>query len=264
MIPTWARSAVRKTPLAPLYAYFANRRRRQRLQRAFAHWGADEERRLGFYRQFISPGDLVFDVGANTGNRTKVFAKIGATVIAIEPQPACADFLADAFGSIPNVVLVRAALGAAPGRAELGLSDTTELASMSQNWMAAVTASGRFRGERWSDSVTVDVVTLDHLIATYGRPSFVKIDVEGFESQVLAGLSSAVRALSFELTPEYLDNALACIDRLAALGPVRFQLSVGESMQFRLPDWVDADALRQAVRALPATDFGDVYARFPV
>ncbi len=40
-----------------------------------------------FYSQFIRPGDLVFDIGANRGDRTEVFVQMGARVVAAEPQP---------------------------------------------------------------------------------------------------------------------------------------------------------------------------------
>src|SRR4030095_1106868 len=44
-----------------------------------------------FYRQFLHPGDLAFDIGAHVGNRIRVFRRIGARVVAVEPQP---DFVA--------------------------------------------------------------------------------------------------------------------------------------------------------------------------
>ncbi|MBP8273948.1 MAG: hypothetical protein KAY59_05920, partial [Acidobacteria bacterium] len=47
-------------------------------------------RRAAFYRPFISPSDLVFDVGANLGTHSMCFRALGARVVAFEPQPHCA------------------------------------------------------------------------------------------------------------------------------------------------------------------------------
>src|SRR5262245_12044409 len=51
-----------------------------------------------FYSQFIAPGNLCYDVGANVGDRTDIFRKLGARVIAIEPQTACLEVLRQRFG----------------------------------------------------------------------------------------------------------------------------------------------------------------------
>ena len=59
------------------------------MQKDQKSWTKDDQKKLKFYSQFIKKGDLVFDVGANLGNRTKIFLKLGARVVAIEPQPFC-------------------------------------------------------------------------------------------------------------------------------------------------------------------------------
>ncbi len=68
--------------------------------------------------------------------------------------------------------------------------------------MASVRDTGRFGGPDWNGSLTIEVSTLHDEIARFGTPSFIKIDVEGYEGKVLAGLDSQVRALSFGFTLE--------------------------------------------------------------
>lgn len=222
-----------------------------------------QKRMREFYAQFIRPGDLCFDVGANLGDRTAIFLALGARVVAVEPQSRCRRQLARRFRGQARVTLVPAALGAAPGTAQMNVSEADTLSSLSPEWIASVKASGRFAGYDWNRTETVPVTTLDRLIAEHGRPRFCKIDVEGFEAEVLSGLTRPLEVVSFEFTPEYLRAALTCVRRLASLGRVRFNYSVGESMTLALPEWVAAEPMQTTLSILPDPSvFGDVYARF--
>jgi hypothetical protein len=110
----------------------------------------------------------------------------------------------------------------------------------------------------WDTKVIVPVTTLDRLIEEYGQPAFCKIDVEGFEFEVLKGLSRPIRVVSIEFTPEFMDPAIDSINRLSSLGMIWFNYAIGEWMNLRLAKWVKADEIADVIRALP--DGGDVYA----
>ena len=106
----------------------------------------------------------------------------------------------------------------------------------------------------------VPVTTLDALIEAHGTPSFVKIDVEGFEGEALAGLTRPVEVLSFEFTTIQRDVAENCIARCAALGFRRYNAALGESQA--LGDWRSAEEIGRWLRDLPhAANSGDIYAR---
>jgi len=231
------------------------------VRRTASDWVEVDERRASFYRQFIEPGDIVFDVGANTGNRTNVFAHLGAMVIAVEPQRGCGDFLEEVYRDEANVHVVRAALGASVGEADMQMSTWSALSSLSPSWIEAVRESGRHSDAMWTHSERVPVETLDRLIEDHGRPTFVKIDVEGFEAEVVAGLSVPVPALSMEFHAEHLSVARRWLAHLAGVGDYRFALSLGESLEFASPAWVPSEALAEQLDALPPVAWGDAYAR---
>jgi FkbM family methyltransferase len=221
-------------------------------------------RRLdAFYGQFVRPGSLCFDIGAHVGNRARSFARLGARVVVLEPQPDLARFLRFLFRRDPRVLVRAEAVAASPGRVTLLVSPRTPTVTTgSPGFIAATARVPSFAWVRWDERVEVPATTLDALIADHGRPDFVKIDVEGMEHEVLAGLSQPLPALSFEFVPSALESALMSLDRLAALGPYRFNVSLGESLRLALPDWIDAATMGAWLRARPLEgDSGDVYAR---
>src|SRR5215813_11345518 len=214
------------------------------------------------YRCFVQPGDLVFDVGAHVGDRVASFRRLGARVVAIEPQPAMARVLRILYGLSRSVAIEQAAVGREQGRARMMINvDNPTVSSFSSAFVDAARDAPGWETQRWTESADVAMTTLDALIERHGRPAFMKLDVEGFEAEALLGLSQAVPALSFEFTTIQVDVALACIGRCSALGYAGFNAALGES-QTLLDDWLDADEMARWLKALPQeANSGDIYAR---
>lgn len=219
-------------------------------------------RARAFYRQFIHPGDLCFDIGAHVGDRLAHFLSLGARVVAVEPQPRLMAGLKRRFGNDPRVILIGAALGAARGKAKLAIDPAhPTVATLSPDYIAQAGESRGFRHVRWREDVEVEVTTLDTLIAAHGVPAFCKIDVEGYEHAVIEGLSRPLSGLSLEYLPAALDPALVAIARLNRLGTYRFNRSVGESMTLAIPRWLGAAEIGAELKRLPRdAKAGDVYA----
>jgi FkbM family methyltransferase len=221
-----------------------------------------QRRMRRLYSAFVRPGDLVFDIGAHAGNRTRALSSLGCRVVALEPQPDFARLLQLVYRHSSRVTVVPAAVGAVAGRATLAISDRTPtVTTMSEPWRASRSAEPDFKAVRWDRRLDVDVMTLDALIARYGAPRFVKIDVEGAEADVVAGLSRAVPVLSFEYLPRALDGVQAVLEQLGRLGPYRFNWSPGESYRLASEQWIDRAALLASLdRPAAQQRSGDVYA----
>jgi FkbM family methyltransferase len=213
------------------------------------------------YGQFVQNGDLVFDVGAHVGDRVGAFRRLGAKVVAVEPQPALAFTLAAIYGRDRSVAIERKAVGRAAGEITLRVNvDNPTVSTASEAFVDAAHGAAGWEGQVWGKSIRVPMTTLDALIVGHGRPAFIKIDVEGFEGEALAGLTQPVKALSFEFTTIQRDVARACIERCAALGYARFNAALGESQE--LGEWRTAVEIARWLEELPhAANSGDIYAR---
>ncbi|KEP68112.1 methyltransferase FkbM [Thioclava dalianensis] len=215
------------------------------------------------HAQFVPRGGLCFDIGAHVGDRTASFASLGARVVALEPQPRMYRALRLIHRNTPGVRLLNQAVGAREGRMVLHLNTANPtVASLSEAFVQAAASTDGWRQERWDAQIEVEVTTLDALIAEYGKPDFVKIDVEGFEADVFEGLSSALPALSFEFTTLQRDVARSGLARLAQLGRYICNLSLGETHRLELAQWISSEKMAAHIDALPdAVNSGDIFVR---
>ncbi|MGB8253295.1 MAG: FkbM family methyltransferase [Anaerolineaceae bacterium] len=174
------------------------------------------------FSQFIRPGDLVFDIGANVGKLTAVFLALGARVVAVEPQPACVTVLNRRFGTQPQVTIIPGGVAEKAGTLPFYISSKTDVIS---TFSTHFIRHSRYSKRVWDTVIEVPVTTLDELIEIHGIPAFIKIDTEGFELNVLKGLTHAIPHLSFEFTRELKPEYRACIARLSTLGHYRYNYS---------------------------------------
>lgn len=227
-------------------------------------WTARDDAALNFYRHLIPLGTTCFDIGGNVGNRAKIFARLAAKTVVVEPQKLCIKVLETMLPRNSNVVLVPKAVGAHTGELEIFISKNSMLSTASTEWIEETKKNGRFGGDVWSMPCKVPMTTLDELIKEHGSPSFIKIDVEGFEFEVLKGLNNKVKSISFEFVPERLNHCYICLDTLFALGPIECNYCLNEVLQFQLQKWVSIHDLKHHLSRLTfsSSDFGDIYVRF--
>ena len=235
------------------------------LRSLVVYWRPGRQRGLRrLYRPLVGQSDLVFDVGAHLGDRSAAFAALGARVVALEPQPQVARWLRRIAARHRGVTVRSEAVGRAGGTARLAVSRRTPTVStLADGWRKKLSLSHPgFRGVRWEKFVEVPVTTLDALIDTYGVPKFCKVDVEGHEAEVLAGLTHPVPWISVEFVSGALEVAMACVQRLDELGPYEFNAVRGEERDFVFDAWVTRDRItRWLSDGASGASSGDLYAR---
>ncbi len=214
------------------------------------------------YSSFIKNGDLCFDVGANMGDKVQPMLEMNARVIAIEPQESCQKFLRMKFKD--KIIIVPKGLGSAEDVRDFYISDSNTISSFSKDWIDSVKKE-RFKDHNWNTVRKIEMTTLDRLIETYGRPAFIKIDVEGYELEVLKGLSNPIGMICFEYTvPEQTQKAIECIKIIQQINPyIECNYTSGAGMEFTLANWQEPGQFMSTIksREFILSGLGDIYVR---
>ncbi|MGE5105989.1 MAG: FkbM family methyltransferase [Sphingobacteriales bacterium] len=219
------------------------------------------------YSQFVNENNLCFDIGANMGSRVATFLLLKAKVIAVEPQQACYKELQKVFKN-EEVTIVTKGAGSKAEIKNFYIADDTLISSFSTEWIDGM-KQGHFAHNRWDKVEQIEITTLDILITQYGIPDFIKIDTEGFELEVLKGLSTPVKALSFEYTlPHQKDKAIECIVLLNQLynGNALYNICRDESYEMNFKQWLNYTELKTFLESNSFCKdnfgiYGDIYVK---
>lgn len=188
----------------------------------------------------LPPDALIFDVGANIGVTTAIFAAAHAErrVYCFEPSPRAFGHLSRTISEngLSNCTPMQVALGAAPGF--VGFMDNPQSASASHLAVEGVTLGG--------SSISVEVATLDEMVSRLNLThlDFIKIDVEGFEADVIEGAQQTIKRLrpsvflefnSFTLIAFRNMNPRALLERVLELFPFVYAYDGNRAYQLDTP-----------------------------
>ncbi len=209
----------------------------------------------------INKGDLVFDVGCNAGDKAATYLDRGASVVGFEPQHDCANYCGRRFEG-KKFVVEQVALDEVKGQSILWKANAHTISSMSRDFIDTVKKE-RFKDYSWNEEVFINTETLDSMIVKYGKPHYIKIDVEGFELNVLKGLTCPIAYISIEFTPELVEKTIQCLDYLGQ-GKI-YNYGSQNSTEFFFKDWIDKETLVKFLKDIKdyKVEFGDVYIKTP-
>jgi FkbM family methyltransferase len=207
--------------------------------------------------------DLIFDIGANVGERTAVFLTLAKKVIAVEANTKLSKVLSSRFWN-SNVIVINKGCSNSEKPLKLMIAESHLVSTFSFEFISSKKATNT--SFSWNENQIIDCTTLDQLIQEHGIPDFCKIDVEGYEKFVIEGLNQKIGLISFELNyPRFLDDTKFAISKLESLGYDEFNFSYGESLEFVSSTWMNDKEivlfLNQSSDSLPKSFYGDIYAR---
>ena len=212
---------------------------------------------IELFRSLLPPNALCFDVGANIGDKSEALLQAGGRVVAFEPNPLVLPELRARCNHYKNWTVVEVALGGDAAIATLYLREQHGETSLRQDWAGKIIASYH-----------VPVVTLDSAIECFGTPDYCKLDVEGWELEVLRGLTQSIPLFSFEfhLNDAGIRETISCLERLAHFGPSRINITPAEIATFHFKEWVPLGQFAawfpgDLKRSMPGSPYGDIFVR---
>jgi FkbM family methyltransferase len=186
---------------------------------------------------------LIFDVGANHGDKAMIFKQIAQQVVCVEPDESSFEALSIRYGKDPKVQLENMALGAKSGQQKFFVTaDGSAYNTLSKKQKKQLDLMFNKNSNR---QVVVSVSTLDYLIHKYGIPDFIKIDVEGYEHEVIQGLNHTIPIIAFEANlPAFLNETISILDNFCQKNKlVKFNLMDVETHNFVFPSRVPYESI---------------------
>ncbi len=215
-------------------------------------------KRKKFYAQLIGKNQLCFDIGANNGEKSKLFLSLGAAVTAFEPQSSCFEKLNLLKKKHSNFSFYPFAVGAKNEELQLRLANHSEVATLSDAFVDYFTCDEIF----WDKKENVTVKSLDYLIEKFGLPTFCKIDVEGYEYEILSNLNHKIPIIEFEFTGGFITDTLKIIT-LMDNENTSFNYILNENLKFMLNDWITAQQMKKIIASLPINKLhGNIFVKY--
>jgi FkbM family methyltransferase len=169
--------------------------------------------------------------------------------------------LQNRFNNTNNFIVEGIGLDDKKGESFIYEASHDTISSMSEEFINIVKEE-RFNGYNWGRKIPINVDTLDNMIIKHGKPNYIKIDVEGYELNVLKGLTQKIDLISIEFTPELCKTSIDCIDYLEKLnGKCKYNYGYREDTDFKFEKWLTKNEILEYITSINdyKYEFGDIY-----
>ena len=174
---------------------------------------------------------LFFDIGCCNGKWIDANYQEDIMFIGIEPHKVQYAECVERFADKKNVKMVNLLVANRVG--EFDFYPFDQISTVSNDWMT----KSRHRHTEYPPPYKVQSTTLDLIIAQFGIPDYIKIDVEGFEYEVLKGLTQKVGMIAFEFVEEIDTMVWDCMKYLHDLGYNEFDWTHWDQYNYRPEKW---------------------------
>jgi FkbM family methyltransferase len=177
---------------------------------------------------------ILFDIGANKGlftdsNRSK-FDKC----VLVEPIPSLCDFLRNKYNQDTNISIEQSIVSSTKDL-PFYICEHDVLSTCDPDWISKSRHSaGHYRYTKLEET---NYISIDELIEKYGSPSFIKIDVEGYELNVLKSMSKKTCDIAFEWAEEKKVETLETVVYLNTLGYDKFHIQMDDKYDYIPNNW---------------------------
>lgn len=175
---------------------------------------------------------LLFDIGANIGAWALANYNPNTRIVSVEASPTTYTTLVQNTAR-KNIHCINRAVTSQPD-AEVTFyeADADTISSLNKDWIT--NTRSRFGNDSHVRTETVvSTTTIDSMVATFGVPDIIKVDVEGAEHIVLPSLTRKVKTVCFEWAAEWDVEAFMCIDHMSKIGYRQFHIQMKDDYNYR-------------------------------
>lgn len=186
--------------------------------------------------------NLIYDIGANIGTTSDIFKNIAKKVVCFEPNPQLKTILDNKFKNT-NVTVDGRGVSNHNGIQKFKIASTHTISTFAEDWIN----SSRFTHEyTWNSGIEVATITLDSIIDEYGTPDYIKIDIEGYEYEVISSFTKLIpnMVVGFEWAEEQKTKIELTLNHLVDLGYNKFSYTEADKVLFDTEiEWKTIDNL---------------------
>jgi len=209
---------------------------------------------IEFYGAAIGASNkLVFDVGANVGTKSKIFSRLSEKVVLFEPDRQNLKILNARLKHNSRCIINACALSSQETVSTYySIGNDGAYNSLSKKHIDTVVKSRGIINEKYGlTQYEVNTKPIDYFIYKYGIPDYIKIDVEGYEKEVIFGLTIPVPKLSIEANlPQFIPETIDIINYLDQLSKGKYLFNYVIDNHFELKEFITASELINELDAL--------------